>query len=248
MRISVLGGKGVLGTQLTPLLAQAGHELRLSTRNPTDQGDVKADFLTGEGLTEAVKGADVVVHLVSDARKPARTDLAGTERLLAELDNHHLVYISIVGVDRHPLPYYRIKHQVEQLIETWGGSHSILRATQFHDFVAYFLGAACKPPVALIPKRFVFQPISTGEVARHLAEIVERGARGRAPDVAGPEVHRAEYLARTLMTAIGRERPILNLPVPGKAARAFREGAHTNPGRSVGVQTWEEYLEERASS
>lgn len=244
MRVTVLGGKGLLGRHLVPMLAERGHDVRVTSRNPEGELEAKADFISGEGIGDAIEVADVIVHLVSDARKPAKTDLAGTQRLLGTMKGQHLVYISIVGVDRHPFAYYRAKLEVERLIGDSGVDHTILRATQFHDFVAYFLGAACRPPVALIPKRFVFQPIDTAEVASELTTLVETKRPGLQPDMAGPVVHNAEYLARTLMSAKGRERPVLNLPVPGRAARAFREGAHTNPARAVGKRTWEDYLEQ----
>ena len=244
MRVTVLGGRGLLGRHLVPLLTENGHDVTVTTRNPVREREVKADFVTGEGMATAIEDAEVVVHLVSDARKPTKTDIEGTKKLLKVIDGQHLLYMSIVGVDRHPFTYYRAKFEVETLIEGAGVPNTILRATQFHDFVAYFIGAACRPPLALIPKRFVFQPIDTAEVASELARLVETRSPGLQPDIAGPSIHDAEYLARSLMSAKGRERPILNLPVPGRAARAFRDGAHTNPNRAVGVRTWEDYLEQ----
>lgn len=244
MRVTVLGGKGLLGRHLVPLLTENGHDVTVTTRDPAGELEARADFTTGEGIEDAIDGEEVIVHLVSDARKPTKTDIEGTKRLLGVMDGQHLLYISIVGVDRHPFAYYRAKHEVERLIGDSGVDHTILRATQFHDFVAYFIGAACRPPVALIPKRFVFQPIDTAEVASELARLVETRSPGLQPDMAGPIVHDAEYLARSLMNAKGRERPILNLPVPGRVARAFRDGAHTNPERAVGKRTWDDYLEQ----
>lgn len=248
MNVTLIGGKGLLGRHLRPLLAQVGHDVTVASRSAGGEGEVKANLVTGKGLDEAVDSADVVVHLASDPRQPSKTDVEGTRKLLDALEGQHLVYMSIVGVDRHPFFYYQAKYQVEQMIDKSGIPHSILRATQFHDFVAYFIGAACKPPVALIPKRFVFQPIDSAEVASHLAELIGSQAPGLQPDLGGPEVLTAEQLARSLMTATGRERPIVNLPVPGKAARAFKNGVHTNPDRAVGTRTWSRYLEELGSS
>ena len=88
----------------------------------------------------------------------------------------------------------------------------------------------------------MFPPIETGEVAVNIAELVESGRTGLQPDFGGPEVHTAEYLAKSLMAARGKSKRIVNLPVPGKAAAAFRQGVHTNPDRAVGVRTWEDYL------
>lgn len=244
MKVTVLGGKGLLGRHLTPLLDERGHQATVTTRAPSDGAELRADFVSGEGIEQAVDSADVVVHLVSNAAKPAKTDVEGTRKLLDVITGQHLVYVSIVGVDRHPFAYYRAKHETERLIAESGVAHSILRATQFHDFIARIMRAACRPPLALIPKKFVFQPIDVGEVAIAVADLVESRKPGLQPDMAGPEILTAEHLARTLMEAIGRERPMMNLPVLGQAARAFRDGLHTNLERAVGQKTWDGYLEE----
>jgi len=244
MRVTVLGGHGLLGNHLIPLLTEAGHEVTVASRS----SETKTDLTTGEGLIEAVGDADIVVHLASDARKPEKVDVAGTRKLLDMLEHQHLFYVSIVGVDQHPLPYYRAKYQAEQMIEGSGLTNTILRTTQFHDFVAHFLGAACKPPVALIPKRFLFQPVDTGEVAAELATIIHARRTGMQPDFGGPAIHNAEYLARSLMDAKGKKRPILNLPVPSKTARAFKQGLHTNRDQAIGRVTWEEFLSRRYPS
>lgn len=242
MRVTVLGGKGLLGRHLAALLSESGHEVVVSSRSASGPRELKADLITGEGLTEAVDGSDVVVHLVSDPRRHRATDFEGTRRLLDLLDGRHLIYVSIVGVDEHPFSYYRTKRDVERMIEQSGRPHTIVRATQFHDFVAFLLGMACRLPIASVPKRFVFQPVEVAEVAAHLAAAVDSRPSGLQPDIAGPEVHPADHLARTFMEARGRERPLVNFPVFGATARAFVEGVHTNPDRAVGKVTWDEYL------
>ncbi len=205
--------------------------------------DRAVDLATGEGLGAAIGEADTVIHLASDPRLFKRVDIGGTERVLEAIEqDQRLIYVSIVGVDRHPRPYYRAKHEVEQMIAATHERHVILRATQFHDYVAYFLGAELRPMIALIPKKFVFQPIDTGEVASQVAGLVHSTRAGLLPDVGGPEVLTAEHLARTLMAARGLKKPMLNRPVPGRSAAAYRAGLHTNPDAAVGVRTWAEYL------
>lgn len=239
MNVTVLGGTGLLGSRVTRLLEEAGHEVMVASRS----GSTPVDLATGHGLELAVRDADVVIHLASDARRPRKVDVGGTERLLAVIEeDQRLIYASIVGVDRHPFAYYRAKHEAEMMIADRHQEHVILRATQFHDFVAFFIGASLRPLVALIPKKFVFQPVDTDEVASQVAGLVHTSHRGVLPDFAGPEVLTAEYLARSLLAARGQKKAVLNLPVPGKAAAAFRAGLHTNPDQAVGVKTWEEYL------
>lgn len=240
MNVTVLGGRGMLGSRVTRLLREAGHEVIVASRS----AELPVDLVTGEGIEEAVVDADTVVHLASDAKRPKKVDVEGTRRVLEHIEpDQRLIFVSIVGVDKHPFAYYRAKYRAEQMISASHENHVILRATQFHDFVAFFIGTACKPRVALIPKKFVFQPVDTDEVASRVAGLAHSSSTGLLPDVAGPEVLTAEHLARTLMAAQGRKKTMLNLPVPGKAAAAFRAGVHTNPDEAVGVKTWVEYLQ-----
>jgi uncharacterized protein YbjT (DUF2867 family) len=241
MRVTLIGGGGLLGSHLVPLLDEAGHETTVASRST----EPRVDLVTGEGLRAAVEDAEVVVHLASDARRPRDVDVAGTQRLLSVLADQHLIYVSIVGVDRHPLPYYRAKLQAERQIADSPKAHSIVRATQFHDFIAYLLHLVTRAPVATVPSGWVTQPIDVREVASAIAETVERRPFGLQPDLAGPEVMGIEHLARTYMSAVGRTRPLLRLPVPGRVSRAFRDGVHTNPDRAVGESTWSQYLRSR---
>lgn len=241
MSVTILGGTGLLGRRLAKVLVSEGIDVVIAGRSAGDAG-VEADLETGGGLSDAIATATTIVHLASNPRKPDQVDIAGTQRLLPLVGDRHLVYMSIVGVDRHPLPYYKAKLATEQMIRESRVRFSILRATQFHHFLAFLISKMAKPLVCLTPRGYVFQPIATDEVARHLADIARTGPTGMLPDLGGPEVLGIDHLARTYMTAIGKERPLVKIPVPGKASRAFRSGLHTNPERAVGKRTWDEYL------
>jgi uncharacterized protein YbjT (DUF2867 family) len=78
-----------------------------------------------------------------------------------------------------------------------------------------------------------------------MAALAESRPQGRAPDLAGPEILGIAHLARTYMTAKGKERPLIQVPRPGRVAQAFRDGVHTNPDRAVGTVTWADHLERR---
>lgn len=247
MNVTVLGGAGLLGRNLIPLLVERGHRV-VVTRSSSAPGPVPgaktvhAQLETGDGLAEAVAGADVVVHLASDPLHPEPVDVAGTERLLPMLGDRHLVYVSIVGVDRHPLPYYRAKLATENLIAGSGVGHTILRATQFHDFIAWRIGNMTRGRVARIAWRYVYQPVDVAEVAEELARIVDGPPSGKAPDFAGPQILGIEHLTRSLLAAQSRRRRLVPVPSFTAEARAFRAGAHTNPERAVGRVTWGDYL------
>jgi uncharacterized protein YbjT (DUF2867 family) len=206
---------------------------------------VRIDLGSGEGVGDAIADAECVVHLASDPLHAWEVDVSGTQRLLGQMGDRHLVYMSIVGVDRHPLPYYKAKHAVERLIEDTGGLFTIVRATQFHDLIAHRVDRMTNSLIARVPRGYVYQPIDLLEVAGLVAALVESRPQGRAPDLAGPEILGIEHLARTYMTAKGKERPLVSYPKPGRVARAFRQGLHTNPGRAVGKVTWADHLQRR---
>ena len=250
MNVTILGGTGALGRLLVRALTDKGHTLTIAGHSASPEPGpglrgARIDLATGEGLSEAIAAAECVVHLASDPRRPREVDVSGTERLLGQIGDRHLVYLSIVGVDRHPLPYYRSKYAAERLIEDAGGLHSIVRATQFHDLIAYRMERMTNSPIARVPRGYVYQPIDIREVAAEVAALVESRPQGRAPDLAGPEILGIEHLARTYMAAISRKRPLVQYPKPGPVARAFRRGVHTNTDRAVGKVTWVEHLERR---
>jgi uncharacterized protein YbjT (DUF2867 family) len=194
-----------------------------------------------------VEGVGTIIHCASSPlRKPRQVDVEGTWRLLRAASwagVSHVVFISIVGVDRNPYyPYYRAKLDAERAVERSGLPWTTLRATQFHEFVLKQIQFLELGPVALAPKGFVLQPIDTGEVADRLVELTLSQPSGRAPDVGGPEVRTFAELARSYQEATGRRRRLVEVPIPGKTARAFRQGAQICRERRYGKITWEEFL------
>lgn len=240
----VTGGTGSLGGLVAGGLRDAGHDVRVLSRSGRP-GTVRGDLLTGEGLDEAVVGIDTVSHCASNPRDPRRTDAEGTERLLRAAERSgvsHFVYVSIVGVDRNPFPYYRAKLEVESMVERSPVPWTLLRATQFHEFVLMQIRLLDRLPVLLVPRGFLLQPIDVGEVAGRLTELALTEPAGRVPDIGGPEVGTFAGFARAYREALGRRKRLLEVPVPGKTARAFRDGAQVTPEHRYGEVTWEEFL------
>jgi uncharacterized protein YbjT (DUF2867 family) len=244
-QILVTGGSGSLGSRVVNRLRDARHGVRALSRSGRP-GTVRGDLSTGEGLDEAVEGVDVIVHCASSPTKTRQIDVEGTERLLKAANPagiSNFVFISIVGVDRNPYyPYFRMKLEVEQMLEASPVPWTTLRATQFHEFVLRFVQLLGRGPVAIAPKGFLFQPIDVGEVADRLTELALSGAAGRVPDVGGPEVKTFADFARTYFEFAGIKKKILEVPVPGKMARAWRKGAQVCPDQRYGRITWEEYV------
>jgi uncharacterized protein YbjT (DUF2867 family) len=158
----------------------------------------------------------------------------------------HLVYISIVGVDRHPLGYYRTKFAVERLVTGSGPPYSVLRATQFHDLILMALNVlAAVPAVMPLPAGLRFQPVEVREVAERLAGLALGDPAGRAGDMGGPQVLALEEMARTYLNATGRRRRVTAVPLPGRVSRGFRDGLHLAPEHAEGKVTWADFLAAR---
>ncbi|MCM6773398.1 NAD(P)H-binding protein [Nocardia sp. CDC159] len=240
--VLVTGGTGALGKRIVERLRVRGHEVRVLSRRE-GAGTHVGDLATGEGVRAAAQGAELMVHAASDFRRSGKPDVAQTRNLLTVAgDVRQLLYVSIVGIDRIPLRYYRNKLACEELISGSPVPHTILRATQFHDLVATALRAAERLPIAPLPTDFRFQPVATEDVALRVADLVEDDPRGRAPDFGGPEVLTLAELAETWRRHRGRPRRIVRIPLPGKVAHGYRTGANLCPEHPDGVQTWAEYV------
>jgi uncharacterized protein YbjT (DUF2867 family) len=246
--ILVTGGRGSLGRRVVDRLRAAGREVRVLSRSGSP-GTVRGDLSTGENLEAAVRGVDTIVHCATNPFKARQTDIEGTERLLQEAAQagvSHVVFISIVGVDRNPyFPYYRVKLGAESVVERSPVPWTILRATQFHELV---LGAGRfldrLPAIMPVPRGFLLQPMDVGEAADRLVDLALSAPAGRVPDVGGPEVRTSAELARVYLGMAGRKKRLVELPLPGKAARAFREGAQICPDQAYGKIRWKEFLHE----
>ncbi|TDP89212.1 SDR family oxidoreductase [Labedaea rhizosphaerae] len=234
MTTLVTGASGELGRVL---VGQLGPAVRKMSRTARDgDGWVVADLKTGAGLAAAVDGVDTIVHCASSPSDDAE---AVRNLIEAAPDVRHLIYISIVGIDEVPLPYYKAKLAAEKVIESSGVPHTILRATQFHTLLVRIFTAAAKLPVMPVPA-IPDQPIAVSEVAVELAKLAGGEPAGRVPDLGGPETRPLPEFAKAFLAARGKRRPILPVRVPGRTFAAFRRGEHVGPSR--GSITFEEYL------
>ena len=207
---------------------------------------VELDLADGTGLERALEGVDVVVHAATAPRGDSEAvDVRGTERLLeaaADAGVPNFLYVSIAGVDEIPLSYYEHKLAAERAVEASAVPSTIVRATQFHEFVSDLFGSVARLPVWPLPTDFRIQPIDAGEAAAAIVERATLEASGRVPPVGGPEVRTVGDLARAYRDARGLRRPVVRLPIPGRVASEFRAGTATRPDRAVGTITWEEWL------
>ncbi|MGI5400329.1 SDR family oxidoreductase [Streptomyces sp. CA-135486] len=240
--ILVTGGTGTLGRPVTDRLRSAGHEVRVLSRRAQPYG---VDLREGTGLDAAVRGVDAVVHCASSPRGGDDSAAGHLIEAARRAGVAHLVYISIVGVNRVPLGYYGTKWRVERMLQASGLGWTVLRTTQFHDFVLGVLASSAKLPVIPLPAGMSVQPIDTAEVAGRLAELAVGEPAGQVPEMGGPQIRSLPDLARAYLAATGRRRPIVPVRLAGKAYTGFRAGRHLTPERAVGRRTFEEFLDER---
>jgi uncharacterized protein YbjT (DUF2867 family) len=241
--ILVTGGTGRLGRALVPRLLSTGHAVRLLSRKPSpNEMTCHGDLFTGEGLAEAVAGVGTIIHCATSNGHP---DVDGTHNLVQaalRTGRPHLIYVSIVGVDRVNIAYYRAKLACERLLERSGLPLTIQRTTQFHELIVWMCTVQRWLPAIVMPAGVSFQPVDAGEVAARLADLASAPPSGRAPDMGGPEVRAATDLARAYTRARHSGRPVLPVPLPGAGIRGYREGRHLAPDHAVGKITFEQFL------
>ncbi|MEU1618197.1 NAD(P)H-binding protein [Streptomyces sp. NPDC005722] len=243
MKIAVAGGTGVAGRFVVEEVRARGHEPVVLSRG---EG---VDLLSGSGLDAALTGAEVVIDVsnVTTNRKSVAVgffDKAGRNLAAAagRAGVRHLVTPSIVGVDRVGHPYYTGKMRQEEIIRGGAVPWTIMRATQFHEFVGQALEGV-PGPLALVPTAPV-QPVAVREVAEALVGLALEAPQGMAPEFAGPQVESLVDLARSLIAAGGaRRRPVAPLYFPG----AMRKGGllPSGPGPR-GTVTFADWLKEQS--
>jgi uncharacterized protein YbjT (DUF2867 family) len=213
MRIVVIGGSGLIGSKLVTKLGEHGHEAVSAAL------DTGVNTLTGEGLGAAVEGAAVVVD-VSNA--PAWEDAAVMEFFTTSTGNvlaaegaagvgHH-VALSVVGTERlQESGYFRAKLAQEQLIEGSSIPYSIVRATQFFEFVQRIAGDATEGNTVRLPPALI-QPMAADDVASAVGRAAVGAPLNRMVEVAGPERFRLDELIRGALAARNDPREVVTDP------------------------------------
>jgi uncharacterized protein YbjT (DUF2867 family) len=210
MKIVVIGGSGLIGSRVVALLNEAGHEaLAASPRNGINA-------VTGEGLGEALAGADAVVDVANAPSWEAQAVLdffrtsarnLGTAEMAAGV-RHHVV-LSIVGCERSPEnAYFVAKVAQEDAVKTAGVPFTIVRATQFMEFIGGIADFSTQGGTVRVGDG-LFQPIAADDVAASLAQVATSAPLNGTVDIAGPDrAPFAEIVARYLR-AVGDARPVV---------------------------------------
>ncbi|WP_136246158.1 SDR family oxidoreductase [Mycobacterium intracellulare] len=243
--VLVTGGTGTVGRVVVDQLTAAGKDVRVLSRGrrPNQRADVEhvvGDVQTGAGLDAALDGVDTIVHCVY----PTEHLVAAAKRA----DSPHLLYVSIVGIDRVPFAFYRRMLANERTIAESRLPWTVLRATQFHDLIAFVLRVLAKPPVMALPSGLKFQPVDVRDVGERLAGLALGEPIGRAPDFGGPQARTLDDLARSYLAIAGRRRPMVPIRLPGKVFGGIRGSGLLTPEHTAGTITFEQYLEEQQAA
>jgi uncharacterized protein YbjT (DUF2867 family) len=201
MKFAVIGGTGLIGSQVVTKLNEAGHDAV-----PHSQS-TGVDVITGKGLEQAVEGADTVINLTNsptfDEASPAffQTSMDNLLAVAAKSDVQHFVILSIVGVDQVPeLDYYRAKALQEDVLRAGPVPYSIVRATQFMEFVDAVLSWTTDGDTVRLPSTPI-QPIAAKDVAAAVAEVAAGSPLRGIHNIGGPDVFPLDELGRITLAA-----------------------------------------------
>ncbi|WP_329565017.1 SDR family oxidoreductase [Streptomyces sp. NBC_01361] len=218
MKFAVIGGTGLIGSQVVKNLNAAGHE---AVPHSKSSG---VDVISGQGVEEAVAGADVVVNLTNsptfDEASPAFFQTS-MDNLLAAAGKGgvgHFVILSIVGVNQVPeLDYYRAKVLQEKLLVDASVPYSIVRATQFMEFMDAALSWTADGDTVRLPATPI-QPIASKDVANEVAQVAAGTPLNGIRNIGGPEIFTLDELGRITLSHKGDNRTVVTDPTAGMFA------------------------------
>src|ERR1700740_568580 len=242
MKIVVIGGPGLIGSKTVAILRQGGHEVVAASPNSG------VNTITGEGVKEAVAGAQVVVDLATSPSFEDKVVLeffetAGRNLFPAEAAagvRHH-VALSIVAIDRTDNGYFRAKLAQEKLIEASGIPSTIIRATQFMEFLRGIADSNADGNTVRLPP-ILFQPIAADDVAAIVADVALAAPRNGIVEIAGPERAPFNEIIARYLKAVGDPRQVVGDPEAGYWGGRVEERSLVPLGEArlgrIGLDEW----------
>jgi len=242
MKIVVIGGTGLIGSKTVAILRRGGHEVVAASPSSG------VNTITGEGVKEAVAGAQVVIDLANSPSFEDKAVLeffetAGGNLLPAETAagvGHH-VALSIVAIDRTDNGYFRAKLAQEKLIETSGIPYTIIRATQFMEFLGGIADSSADGNIVRLPP-VLFQPIAADDVAANVAEVALAAPQNGIVEIAGPERAPFNEIIARYLKAVGDPREVVRDPAAGYWGGRVEEHSLVPLGEArlghIGLDEW----------
>ena len=268
MRVLVTGATGKLGRELVPKMRDEGHDVVVLTRRPLDAPSnvqqVQGDLATGEGIHEAVRGCDTIVHAATAGFGDtyslrwaifhrSAVDVRGTHLLLeaaTRVGVSHFVFTSVAGMDRvasWPNIYRYFKHKLaaERLVRESSIPWTIARLTQLHPLLDQIFEWQLRLPGPITVLDAPGQPIDPSDAAEHVITHLGVDPTHDVVEAGGPEVLTARCIADAWTARRGVKHKARVVRAPGKIGRAMAEGALTAPHNAVGTVTWADWLSGR---
>ncbi len=242
MKIVVIGGTGLIGSKTVAILRHGGHEVVAASPN------TGVNTITGEGLNETVAGAQVVIDL---ANSPSFEDKAVLEFFETSGRNliaseaaagvRHHVALSIVGIDRSDNGYFRAKVAQENLIKASGIPYTIIRSTQFLEFLGRIADEGTNGNIVRLSPG-LFQPIAADDVAANVADVALAPPRNGVVEIAGPERAPFNEIVARYLKAIGDPREVVRDPEAGYWGGRVEERSLVPLGEArlgrIGLDEW----------
>ncbi|MEV3959376.1 NAD(P)H-binding protein [Nocardia sp. NPDC050193] len=245
MKLTVIGGTGRIGSQVVRKLRAAGHDAVPAAPS------TGVDLVSGEGLDQAVAGADVVVGL---ANSPTFDDTAldffrtAMDNLLGAGDRagvKHQVVLSIVGVDRVPqLDYYRAKTLQEELLRKGPTPYSIVRATQFFEFMDAVMSWSAEDNVVRLPATRL-QPMAAADVVDAVVGVALGSPLQGIRNIAGPDVLPLDEIGRMTLLARHDDRIVVTDETAGMFAAVTGDELLAGPDAHLAPTHYRDWLDAR---
>ena len=242
MKLAVIGGTGLIGSQVVKILNASGHEA--VPQSPS----TGLDLLSGQGLPEALSGADVVVNLTNsptfDDASPAffQTTMDNLLTAASTAGVGHAVILSIVGAELVPgLVYYRAKVLQEDLLKAGPVPYSIVRATQYFEFMDWTISETADENTVRLPATLI-QPMASADVAQAVADVCAGRPLQGTRSVAGPEVFALDELGKITLAARDDHRTVVTDNSAGMFAAASGDALIAKDGAILAKTTYREWL------
>lgn len=242
MRLVVIGGTGLVGSQVVQKLTAAGHEAVPAAPS------TGVDVLTGEGLDQVLEGAEVVINVANSPTFDAasldffRTSMSNVLAAGERAGVRHQVILSIVGVDQVPeLDYYRAKALQEDLLRQGPTPYSIVRATQFFEFMEPTMSWTSDASTVRLPAT-PLQPIAAADVVDAVVEVSTGAPLNGIRNVAGPDVYPLDELGRVTLAAHHDNRTVITDDHAGMFAAVSGDVLIAGPGARLAPTHYQDWI------
>ena len=243
MKLTVIGGTGLIGSQVVQKLTAAGHEAVPAAPS------TGVDVITGKGLDQALDGADVVINLANSPTFDAasldffRTSMTNLLAAGQRADVHHQEILSIVGVDQVPeMDYYRAKTLQEELLRHGPTPYSIVRATQFFEFMDAVVAETSDETTVRLPATHL-QPMAAADVVDAVVEVSTGAPLQGIRNVAGPDVIPLDELGRMTLAAKHDDRTVITDDNAGMFAAVTGDVITAGPDARLAPTHYQDWLQ-----